>query len=116
MEGSIIRPGDVVTVKFPYIDEEEAYKNRPALVIATPHPMISILCEITTNLMDRPHTVSLSSEDFVEGGLRKRSVIRADVITTFHHKRLKERVGHVDESKLAEVLTAISAILYSEVH
>ena len=116
MEGSLIRPGDVVTVKFPYIDDEEIFKKRPALVVATPHPMISILCEITTNLMDRPHTVHLTPEDFIEGGLRKKSVIRADVITTFHHKRLKERVGHIDESKLAEVLTAISAILYSKVH
>jgi len=116
MERSLIRPRDVLTVKFPYLDDEEAFKHRPALVVTTRQPMISILCEITTNLMDRPHTVSLSNEDFVEGGLRKRSVIRADVITTFHHKRLKERVGRVDKSKLAEVLTAVSAILYSEVH
>ncbi len=112
MERSLIRPGDVVTVKFPYIEDEDGFKNRPALVIATPRPLVSILCEITTNLTNLPHTIRLSPEDFIEGSIRKHSIIRSDVIITMHNRRFKERVGTINPSKMSEVLKAISEILF----
>jgi mRNA-degrading endonuclease toxin of MazEF toxin-antitoxin module len=114
MEGSLIRPGDIVIVKFPYIEDEEGFKNRPALVIATPRPLVSIVCEITTNLTSRPYAIRLSMDDFIEGSIRKHSIIRSDVIITMHHRRFKERAGAIKPSKLAEVLRAISEILFSE--
>jgi mRNA interferase MazF len=116
MEGFVTNPGDIVTVKFPYIDDEAGFKARPALVIASPIPDVSILCEITTNLMDRPHAIVLSQKDFREGGLRKQSVVRADVIVTMHNSRLKERAGAVTPLKLAEVLAAVTAILHGKVN
>jgi mRNA-degrading endonuclease toxin of MazEF toxin-antitoxin module len=116
MEGLVTKPGDIVTVKFPYIDDEAGFKARPALVIASPVPNVSILCEITTNLMDRPHAIALTPNDFRDGNLRKQSVIRADVIVTMHNTRLKERAGSVTDAKLSEVLGVVTAILHGKVN
>ncbi len=115
MEGPL-NPGDVVIVNFPYTDDAEKYKPRPALVLASPNPFICILAEITTSLLLRPHSVPLFAQDFVEGRIRETSRIRADVIFTLDIKMFKEKVGSVSEAKLSEVLMALSEILYGRIN
>lgn len=115
MEGPI-KAGDVVIVNFPYIDVEGKYKPRPALVLATPSPFVCILAEITTSLLNRPHSIPLIESDFIEGQIQKPSRIRADVIFTLDIAQFKEKAGTVSETKLSEVLTALSTILYGEFH
>jgi hypothetical protein len=110
MEGPI-EVGTVVTLPFPYFDEPDRVKNRPALVIARPSVDYCVLCQITSQKLPFPNSVKLLQSDFVIGGIDEESQVRTDMIFTLHRKVLKNFAGKVSINKLFEVLSMIRFIL-----
>src|ERR1035437_7092876 len=107
MEGPL--KGDVVRVAFPYLDSGE-FKNRPALVLARPTRNHVVLCQITSQLLSRVHSIPLLHHDFITGALSKPSRIRPDIIVTMDIRRINGIAGSVSLEKVNEVLKTIFAI------
>ena len=102
--------GDVVVVPFPFSDLTDA-KRRPALILADLDGDDLILCQITSKDVRDRYAISLEDEDFMEGGLRRKSNIRPNRIFTADRHIILYKVGHLKEKKVKEVIDKVTAIL-----
>ena len=102
--------GDVVVIAFPYSDFSQT-KKRPALVLAVPREDEVILCQITGRNTRPEHTISLSDDDFADGGLQKLSYVRPDHLFTVESTVIKYKAGRIKEEKLSSIIEASVEIL-----
>jgi mRNA interferase MazF len=102
--------GDVVVLPFPFSDLTEA-KRRPALVLSELDGADRILCQITSQKFGDRYAVFLEESDFGEGSLRKSSNIRPNRIFTADSKIILYKAGHINSSKIDEVVMKIIDIL-----
>ena len=101
--------GDVVLTPFPFTDLTGA-KVRPAVILADVGMEDWILCEITTTSQRRPRAIEIFAADFRRGGLRRRSWVRPDRISTLNQSVFIHVLGHLSDSKQAEIAAAIRAL------
>ena len=101
--------GDVVLTPFPFTDLSDA-KIRPALVVADVGQRDWILCQITSSSQERPRAIEIFAADFQRGGLRRRSWARPDRVTTLNERVFIRVIGHLADSKQAEIAAAIRAL------
>ena len=104
MEGLI--SGDIVILPFPFTDLERS-KSRPAIVLGSSVEGSYILCQITTQFQQGPHTITLNLEDFTQGSLSKSSFVRVDMIFTVIPSRIKQKAGHVNSKYVRRVIKQI---------
>jgi mRNA interferase MazF len=102
--------GDIVVLPFPFSDFSAA-KRRRALVLATPGGDDLILLQITSQQIRDSYAVSISSEDFACGSLRKDSNVRPNRIFSACNNLILYRAGRLSENKLKEILNAVLKIL-----
>ena len=108
--GAFIK-GDVVVLPFPYSDLSKS-KNRPALVLAVPRQDEVIVCQITGRSTRPEYTISISDNDFVQGGLNKAiSFVRSNHIFMVEPKVIKYRAGKLDPAKTSMVIESTIRIL-----
>ncbi|HUS15856.1 MAG TPA: type II toxin-antitoxin system PemK/MazF family toxin [Chloroflexia bacterium] len=110
--------GDLVTVPFPFIEQEAGGKVRPALVLAAfpadapapPAQQVLILCEITSHPPRDSYDIGFTSMDLARGRLPHDSTIRLSRVWTFSDQRVRGRVGALGASKIAEVATVMRSL------
>lgn len=102
--------GDVVVVPFPFSDLSQA-KRRPALVLAHLGGDDLILCQITSQTGNDPHSVPLSERDFSEGRLSHSSNIRPNRLFTADQAIILYKAGSVLARKLDQTVERVIEIL-----
>ena len=103
------RQGDVIKVPFPYTDRSTR-QSRPALVVSTggmedAHGLLWVV--MITSAANRRWPDDLDLEDrYGEAGLPAPSVVRPSKIATIEASAA-ERIGRLDEARLAVVMETI---------
>jgi len=80
-------------------------------VIATLKGDDLILCQITSQAKSDEYSVVLDDVDFVSGGLKLTSRIRPSRLFTADAGIVVYRAGHIQESKLNDVIDRLIAII-----
>jgi len=102
--------GDVVVLPFPFSDLSNS-KKRPAFVITNLQGDDLILCQITSQQHNDSDSISLISQDFINGNLNKPSYIRPNRIFTADERIISKKVGNVQSTKISEVITKLIQIV-----
>jgi mRNA interferase MazF len=110
---TIVKPGDVVLVRFPFTDLSAA-KLRPALVLASHGDDLTIV-GIFSSFPQPPRKtwILLSSQDpaFSQTGLKTSSVIKAERIAVIEQSVLVRKLGSLPSSQMEEVKRAVKLAL-----
>ncbi len=104
--------GNVVVVNFPFSDLSQS-KRRPALVVAKAEFTNLILCQITAQPYTSKQAIPITSADFVEGNLVKKSYIRPDKLFTTDASIIERTIGKIKKDTLKGVLLHLRE-LFSE--
>lgn len=102
--------GEVVLVPFPFSDLF-ATKVRPAIRLADAGRGDWILRQITSNPYGDPIAISLTSSDFLQGGMQVASFARPGKLFTANASLIGRVVAVLDEAALRRIVDAIIAIL-----
>jgi mRNA interferase MazF len=102
--------GSVVVVPFPFSDLTQA-KRRPALVISALDGDDLILCQITSKSVKDNYAISISDEDFSEGGLKQASHIRPNRLFTADSHIVLYKVGSLNPAKQGDVIEKVVEII-----
>lgn len=100
--------GDVLIVPVPFSDLSTT-KQRPVIVVTPQSYMVEtngdfIAVAVTSNPMDRPHSMELIDEDLEEGRFPKPSRVRADKIFNLHRDQVKKRFGRIKKDTLVKIV------------
>ncbi len=102
--------GDIVVVHFPFSDLSSS-KKRPALVIGSLAGSEYLLCQITSNSFAKQEEISLKSIDFINGKLKKDSLIRFTKLFTSKSTLIEYLVGKITPQKMTEITNNISKFI-----
>jgi len=104
-----VKRGDLVTV----VSSGDYGKPRPALIVQVDlyaeHPSLTVL-PLTSDLHDMP-SIRVTVEPGEGTGLRLRSQVMVDKVTTILRAKAGTRIGRLDEATLASVGRALAAFL-----
>lgn len=104
--GIQFKQGDILLVPFPF-SNLEGMKQRPVLVLSKDAYNLAhddiITCGITSNLLNRDHSVLLSNQDLVNGALPKTSQIKVDKLFTLEKKIVKRKLGKIRKDIFSSV-------------
>lgn len=101
-----MKPGDIVLVRFPQTDLE-AGKLRPALVVALSPGRHSdaLLAMITSRVYQSipgfDEMIELTDKDFVDTGLKTRSVVRLSRLASVEVNAINAKLGEVSDERLS---------------
>jgi mRNA interferase MazF len=107
--------GDVLIVPIPFSDLS-ATKQRPVIVV-TPQSYMEeangdfIAVAVTSNPLERPHSMELIDDDLEQGRFPKPSRVRADKIFNLHQDQLKKRFGRIKKDTLVKIVRLLSQTL-----
>jgi mRNA interferase MazF len=108
------QPGEIWLVQFPFSDLTST-KLRPALILAVHREEIIILGIFskipTDNLQNSWVLVQNSDSQFLQTGLKKTSLIRADKIATLSRAVFQIKLGNLSPNLWIEVQTALKIAL-----
>ncbi len=102
--------GDVIIASLSCSDFS-ASKRRPALVIAVPDGLDPVLCLITSRARDDGFDISITSTDFVNGGLDRDSTVRVCHLFTVDPAIIDYKAGKLKTEKLQEVTAGVVKML-----
>jgi mRNA interferase MazF len=103
--------GQVVVLPFPFTDFSSA-KVRPALVLAAVSRGDVVLCQITSQAVGHPDTVSIQPADFeADGGLRRVSFALPHRVVTANEVCIRRAVGKLKAEKLNQIRERVCAII-----
>ncbi len=106
----VVKRGDVFYADLSPVVGSEQGGVRPVLVIqndiGNKYSPTVIIAAVTSqiNKAKLPTHIEISGDEY---GLNKDSVILAEQVRTIDKKRLKERIGHLDENLMAKVNDAL---------
>jgi len=109
--------GDVLIVPVPFSDLSAA-KQRPVIVV-TPRSYMEeangdfIAVAVTSNPLERPHSMKLVDDDLEEGRFPKPSRVRADKIFNLHRDQVKRRFGRIRKDTIVKIVRLVSQTLCS---
>ena len=97
----LLRPGAVVFAHVPFDENDQAYKSRPALVVALRGDDLVEVRPITGSRNYQVNATPIT--DWAAAGLKKPSVVRAKSITLDRRLELTGYLGQLSERDLAAV-------------
>ena len=106
----VVKRGDVFYADLSPVVGSEQGGVRPVLIIqndiGNKYSPTVIIAAVTSqiNKAKLPTHIEISGDEY---GLNKDSVILAEQVRTIDKKRLKERIGHLDENLMAKVNDAL---------
>ncbi len=110
----IVKRGDIFYADLSPVVGSEQGGIRPVLIVqndvGNKYSPTVIVAAITSriNKAKMPTHIEIKGDDY---GLSKDSVILLEQIRTIDKKRLKERIGHIDEAVISTVNEAVSISL-----
>ena len=102
--------GDIVVLSYPFSDFSET-KRRPALVIADLEGDDVILCQITSQAKKDKYAIELQDEDFTDGKLNVKSVIRPNKIFTADSNIILYAACKISANKTDTVIKSIIDVM-----
>jgi mRNA interferase MazF len=106
--------GDIVAVNFHFSNLSET-KRRPALVLLSLTGEDIILVEITKKIRNYQGDITIKEEDFEEGKLKFKSIIRLTRLFTLHKSLISYKIGNLKSEKIKEVIDVFCS-LFKEQH
>ncbi len=94
--------GDVVVMPFPFSDLS-SNKRRPTLVLADLPGDDLIVCQITSQILPDPFSVTLETDDFIDVNINLPSLIRITRIFMAESSLVLYRLGKLKKVKQQEV-------------
>ncbi|AFZ35355.1 putative plasmid maintenance toxin/cell growth inhibitor [Stanieria cyanosphaera PCC 7437] len=108
------QPGEIWLVRFPFSDLTSA-KLRPALILAVHREEVIILgifSKIPAGVLHNSWVLIQDSDaQFLQTGLKKTSLIRADKIATVSISVFKRKLGYLSIDLLVKVQKALKNVL-----
>ena len=102
--------GDRVVIPFPFSDLTGT-KRRPVLVITNLKGEDLILCQITSKRVKDEYAITITEEDFEEGGLKQESNVRPNKIFTADVSIILYKVGRLKREKVEKIIETIVEII-----
>ncbi|MBU0622564.1 MAG: type II toxin-antitoxin system PemK/MazF family toxin [Gammaproteobacteria bacterium] len=102
--------GQIVVLPFPFSDLSNQ-KLRPALLLAEAGRGDWIACQITSNPYADPRALTLTNNEFTEGGLHRISYLRPGKIFTCHESLPVNSVGKLNQTALQQARTAMVGMI-----
>ena len=102
--------GDIVVIPFPFSDLTGA-KKRPALLITNLKGEDLILCQITSKKVRNEYAITITEEDFEEGGLKQESNVRPNKIFTADRSIILYKAGKLKREKVENIIETIIKII-----
>ena len=94
--------GDIVVLPFPFSDSTNS-KKRPALVVANTKGDDIILSQITSVTRQDTYTIELKQENFKNGSLNQKSLVRTNKLFTADQSLILYKIGILNYSKIKEI-------------
>lgn len=112
--GTTYEQGDVVLIKVPFSDMT-GVKKRPALVISNASfnggSQDIIVCGITSNLTNTPHSVPIENKDMLTGKMPKPSLIKANHVFTLSKGVILDRWGRARPEIVQQTKAVLGRLL-----
>ena len=109
----IFTKGDIVLFPFPYTDLSQR-KLRPCLVLSDEMREDIILCQITSQQIQKDHhSIELKQSQIQEGNLMIDSYIRTNMIFTSHKSQILKKIGKIPDELYKKVTATILEIIKS---
>ncbi len=102
--------GSVVLVRFPFSDLSSS-KLRPAVVLASVGKDDWILCQITSNAYTDPTAIEIEDQDFVLGGLHRKSYARSGKLFTANTSVMVRHIGTLKPDIKRKLIDSVVALL-----
>ena len=97
--------GDVVLAILPFSDLT-GIKQRPAIVVSTPHPSVDLLLLPLTSRLEHLQPGKFALTDWTAAGLLFPSVVKRGLFT-LDKTRINRRFGHLSAADLQNLDTAL---------
>lgn len=106
-----MKKGEIWLVELPSTNGHEQAGKRPVIVIADTEANIVIIVPLTSNLQSLrfPHTMEVKPSK--ENGLNTVSIALIFQVRAIDKKRLKNKIGELEHSTLAEIDKMLKKIL-----
>ena len=101
--------GSVALVPFPFSDLSQA-KLRPAIVLAGVGRGDWILCQVTSNAYGDDRAISITTDDFADGGLRVASFARPGKLFTAHETLIRMQAGRLTPGAFERIRAGVVAV------
>ncbi len=105
-----MRRGQFVTVAL----QGDFGKPRPALIVQNDAfadlPSV-LVCPVTTDIREDADLTRVTIDPSADNGLRQRSQVLADKITSVNRRKIGRVIGEIDAVEFAEVLFALRRVL-----
>lgn len=111
--------GDVVLVPFPYVSDYSQSKTRPAVVIqgdiGNLHSPNLILALISSTVPQKSYPmhyrISEGSSVALAAGLKRDSIVKAEVIITLPKRAIVQKLGNLPENAMKQINECIKVSL-----
>ena len=106
-----MKKGDILSVELPFSNGHEQAGQRPVVILAETEANIGIIVPFTSNLqaLRFPHTIEVKPSK--RNGLKSISVALVFQLRAIDKKRIKEKIGNLEEPLLKEIDSVIKKIL-----
>ena len=106
-----MKKGEIWLVELPSTNGHEQIGTRPAVVLSETEANIAILIPLTSNIqaLRFPHTIEIKPSH--GNGLSAVSVALTFQIRAIDKKRLKKKIGELEDKTLNEIDTSLRKIL-----
>ena len=106
-----MKKGELWLVELPSVNSHEQGGTRPALIISDPEANTVVILPFTSNVqaLRFPHTVEVNSSK--RNGLTELSIALVFQVRAIDRKRLKIKVGEIEEGKMKEIDILLKKLL-----
>ena len=108
----MVNQKSIILVPFPYSDLTRK-KVRPALILSNQKfnkDEDIIICAITSNIKDRPYSITISSKDTINKKLVDVSQVRIDTITRIKKDLIIKEIDILNDDIFKKVLEILKSI------
>lgn len=106
-----MKKGEVWNVELPSPEGHEQTGTRPALILSEPEANTVIIVPFTSNIQALRFLHTIEIEPTKENGLLELSIALVFQVRAIDKKRLKEKVGDLEQEKLREIDAILKTIL-----
>ena len=106
-----MKKGEIWLVELPFANGHEQAGTRPALILAETDANIAIVIPLTSNLQALRFLNAIEVKPTAENGLPEISIALVFQVRAIDKKRLKHKIGELENSVLKEIDSSLIKIL-----
>lgn len=110
----IYKQGDIVLIPIPFTDLSSS-KKRPVLIISSNYynglANDLVVAAITSNVDEKPYTVTITNSDLEDGVLMYTSCIKADKLYTLAKSIVIRKLGKIKDELVSDVIKQVYGVV-----